>query len=154
MRICVFATCKTFSTISNMLSVGVFLLIQCNSITRKKKPHAFKKLVPLEKINYLSIPPEELTSPHHCLQLFESRRLHKFLTDSLSRNQNRQTSEWILFQLLFAHKSIVRHTIFTKTKQFSRSILPKVENHHKFPLFLPKVKGTSIEYWGPILRDP
>ena len=55
-RIYDFATCKTFLTISKIVSVGVFLLIQCNSIKRKKKFDAFEKLAPFEKMNYLSIP--------------------------------------------------------------------------------------------------
>ena len=55
-RICDFATRKTFLTISKIVSVGAFLLMACNLIKRKKKLHAFQKLEPFEKMNYLSIP--------------------------------------------------------------------------------------------------
>ena len=61
-RISDFATFKTFTSISNIVSEGTFLFMPCNSIKRKKKLHGFRKLVLLGKINYLSIPTDKPTS--------------------------------------------------------------------------------------------
>ena len=88
-------------------------------------------------------------NPHQRPQLFENSCLHKFLTDSFVHEQICHKRQLILTQQVFTHKSFVYLTLLTKNMEIFESIRPKVENHHKFPLFLLKVKGTSIEYrWG------
>ena len=64
-RISDFATFKTFTPISNIVSEGTFLFMPCNSIKRKKKLHVFQKPAPFEKMNYLSIPGDKLKFPNN-----------------------------------------------------------------------------------------
>ena len=69
-RISDFATFKTFTPISNIVSEGTFLFMPCNSIKRKKKLHVFQKPTLFEKMNYLSIPGSKLKFPNSVCSFF------------------------------------------------------------------------------------